>query len=94
LTLPPSICLASIQVSNSSAVTSSSASVASRSEVPVWTGPNPTDRGKLGRKCHRITNRRDIPLMFCVICVRVLLRFFLPKSATPNLQDGRMQVDF
>ncbi|MFT7721390.1 MAG: IS5 family transposase [Roseateles sp.] len=30
------------------------------------TGPNPTDRGKLGSKRHIITDRQGIPLMFCV----------------------------
>ncbi|WP_307695889.1 IS5 family transposase [Variovorax boronicumulans] len=30
------------------------------------TGPNPTDRGKLGSKRHLITDRQGIPLIFCV----------------------------
>ncbi len=30
------------------------------------TGPNPTDRGKLGSKRHLVTDARGIPLMFCV----------------------------
>ncbi|QTD44718.1 IS5 family transposase [Ottowia testudinis] len=30
------------------------------------TGANPTDRGKLGSKRHIITDRRGIPLIFCV----------------------------
>lgn len=30
------------------------------------TGPNPTDRGKLGSKRHLVTDRKGIPLMFCV----------------------------
>ncbi|AGU53751.1 putative transposase [Variovorax paradoxus B4] len=30
------------------------------------TGPNPTDRGKLGSKRHVITDRQGIPLIFCV----------------------------
>ena len=46
--------------------------------APVWmepvcpapggshTGPNPTDRGKLGSKRHLITDRQGLPLMFCV----------------------------
>lgn len=31
-----------------------------------YTGPNPTDRGKLGSKRHLITDRQDIQMMFCV----------------------------
>ena len=31
-----------------------------------YTGPNPTDRGKLGSKRHLITDRQGLPLMFCV----------------------------
>lgn len=31
-----------------------------------YTGPNPTDRGKLGSKHHIITDRQGIPLIFCV----------------------------
>jgi transposase len=41
------------------------ASVASPRGGP-HTGPNPTDRGKLGSKRHLITERQGIPLMFCV----------------------------
>jgi hypothetical protein len=29
------------------------------------TGPNPTDRGKLGSKRHLVTDRTGIPLVFC-----------------------------
>ncbi|WP_295954100.1 IS5 family transposase [Rhodoferax sp.] len=32
----------------------------------LHTGPNPTDRGKLGSKRHIITDRQGIPLAFCV----------------------------
>jgi transposase len=32
----------------------------------AYTGPNPTDRGKLGSKRLVITDRNGIPLMFCV----------------------------
>ena len=31
-----------------------------------FTGPNPTDRGKLGSKRHLVTDRQGLPLMFCV----------------------------
>ncbi|WP_370680087.1 IS5 family transposase [Comamonas sp. GB3 AK4-5] len=31
-----------------------------------YTGPNPTDRSKLGSKRHLITDRQGIPLIFCV----------------------------
>lgn len=31
-----------------------------------YTGPNPTDRGKLGSKRHIITDRQGVPLIFCV----------------------------
>jgi len=31
-----------------------------------FTGPNPTDRGKLGSKRHIITDAKGLPLMFCV----------------------------
>ncbi|WP_225783982.1 IS5 family transposase [Xenophilus sp. Marseille-Q4582] len=31
-----------------------------------YTGPNPTDRGKLASKRHIITDRQGIPLIFCV----------------------------
>ena len=30
------------------------------------TGPNPTDRGKLGSKRHIVTDRAAIPMVFCV----------------------------
>lgn len=30
------------------------------------TGPNPTDRGKLGSKRHIVTDAQGIPVMFCV----------------------------
>ncbi|MGB5786948.1 MAG: IS5 family transposase [Stenotrophomonas geniculata] len=33
----------------------------------AYTGPNPTDRGKLGSKRHLIVDRNGVPLAFCVI---------------------------
>ncbi|MEA5234486.1 transposase, partial [Xanthomonas fragariae] len=41
------------------------ASVASPPGGP-YTGPNPTDRGKLGSKRHLIVDRNGIPLAVCV----------------------------
>ncbi|MEP9677176.1 MULTISPECIES: IS5 family transposase [Xanthomonas] len=32
----------------------------------AYTGPNPTDRGKLGSKRHLIVDRNGVPLAFCV----------------------------
>jgi hypothetical protein len=31
-----------------------------------FTGPNPTDRGKVGNKRHLVTDRQGLPLMLCV----------------------------